>query len=194
MNEIETRIQQLVDGELSHSGRIQLIKQLDALPGMWRRLGVAVIENQVIGESLGSSAVQLCAPNEPVPIISPQEKSEDSFHHRSPWTWVAAISASLLLGVWIGNWNVKNGNTIAVNSPGHQALVTSASGDHAEFADAIARSTTPIPVHFRRELLQAGFQVNELNRMTTVKSPVGGSVDIPIRQVEVKYLGNSIYQ
>lgn len=194
MNDFETSVQQMIDGELAHDDRIRLVEGLEAKPELWRQVGLAFLENQLLCETLkstdGENASNSCSRTEHVgrPIVHPNRAS------RIPViAWLTAMAACLLLGVFVGSSSTTKGQSIAAQTPAEDDL-TEHPVVNAEFADAIARSATPIPNHFRRELLKAGFLVNEVETLKTVMSPIGGSVDIPIREVEIKYLGNSIYQ
>lgn len=61
-------------------------------------------------------------------------------------------------------------------------------------SEAMARSTLPIPTGFRREMLKAGYLVSENRETATVDLPIGGSVEIPIRTIEIEFLGLAAYQ
>ena len=172
MNDFETAVQQLVDGELSHPERIRLVERLESKPELWRQVGLALIEGQVLKETLKPAGDDTRAYSQSTERVASLRKSErhNLRSSRIPTLgWLAAIAASLLFGFFIGSSSITNSGPIAVQSPPKNGLSLQTL-KHAEFADAIARSATPIPPHFRRELLKAGFHVNELEKMKTVTS------------------------
>ena len=116
MNTDDTRIDRLVDDELSEEERRQLLGQLDDEPGGWRRCALAFLEAQcwrkVFGETPNvrdalSAALQSGGKNagdtpalrgKTLPIETPR---------RSLWLGrmkvLSAMAASFLLALWAGN-------------------------------------------------------------------------------------------
>jgi len=63
-----------------------------------------------------------------------------------------------------------------------------------QLTDALARCRAPIPREFRLELLRAGYVLKENQAIKPVALPFGGQVEIPVREFDLKFVGNSAYQ
>jgi hypothetical protein len=118
MNTDDTRIDRLVDDELSEEERRQLLGQLDDEPGGWRRCALAFLEAQcwrkVFGETPSvrdalSAALQSGGKKAGE---TPALRGETATHlletpRRSVWLGrmkvLSAMAASFLLALWAGN-------------------------------------------------------------------------------------------
>ena len=60
-------------------------------------------------------------------------------------------------------------------------------------SDALSRCSTPIPDQFRRDMLSAGYVINEDHDIRKVSLPFGGTIEMPVRNFEVQYLGTSAF-
>lgn len=194
MTNFETQLQWLVDGELDRHNRAELLEQCDKHTELWRQLGMAFVENQIVNEVC--AGIRKTQHQQFLSEQAQEPKSDQTKSARSiPMTaWFVALAASLLLGIFLGGFHSStNNDPLLVHSNPNQKSPLE-KPEFVDLADAISRSSLPIPTNFRRELLKAGFHVDELQRMTTVDLPIGGSVEIPIRHVEIKYLGSDLYQ
>ena len=61
-------------------------------------------------------------------------------------------------------------------------------------AEALARSVKPISMEARRELLKAGYLINEVPQIANVQLPSGQAFEMPVRRFNIQYLGNAAYQ
>ena len=60
--------------------------------------------------------------------------------------------------------------------------------------DALARSIRPGSLDTHRAFLKAGYLVDESSEIASVELPTGNSVQMPVRQVKIRYLGNAAFQ
>lgn len=194
MTTFETKLQLLVDGELDQHSRTQLVEQCEKQTELWRQLGAAFVANQIINEVCINVRRDQCRRSL---VAQANRSTTDNLKPSRPiplTAWFVALAASLLIGIFLGGfYNSPNFNPILVQSDTNQ-MAPPEKPEFLDLADAISRSTLPIPTNFRRELLKAGFHVDELQRVTTVDLPIGGSVEIPIRHVEIKFMGSDLYQ
>ena len=189
MNEFETQLEFLIDGELEPTIRSKFVQRCEENPELWRHVALAFMENQIVNQSIRQSSNELQAAFEETRV------SGSSTANQSIWPrvgWMGALAASLLLGLYLGSAKFNSQSEslarsdVTVERPVEDELF--------ELADAMARSPLPIPTEFRRELLKGGFHVDELEQRKTVNLPIGGSVEIPTRHVVIKYLGSNVYQ
>ena len=103
---------------------------------------------------------------------------------------LVAILIGIVLGVALdlGDRGVEGGVQIS------QPDIVSVDEHPMALAEALARSSTPVSAGFRRSLLEAGYFVDEVDKMAEVELPNGNSIRMPIRQVNIHYLGMSAYQ
>ncbi|MFM7070618.1 MAG: hypothetical protein ACKO38_02350 [Planctomycetota bacterium] len=110
--EFERQLYRLADGELPADERRQFLRQLDELPGGWRRCALAFLENQAFSVDFPAAMATTESASKPVPPRG------------SRWlTWSVAVAASWLAmftlgGIWNG-WNRSEGthNTRPVGLP-----------------------------------------------------------------------------
>lgn len=188
---VASKIQLLTDGELDHQSRAELLKQAEQDSQIWRAIALAFVEQQLMDEALGELSLigneKVAPENQSCLPVVPVDSSETK-----RWFWVAGIAASLLIGTMIGaGLNFTQSNSPVVQVDGSE---TEAAPSSIDLADAIERSATPLPEHFRRNLLKAGYRVEEKRLFQQVSLPIGGSIEIPTRNVEVTYVGLSAYQ
>jgi hypothetical protein len=191
----EHRLQQLVDGELSYRERAALLAQLDISPGQWRRLALAFVEAQMLdlaaAEFLGDrrDAEDGVEPH-PWPLAP-----GTCAGRRFGWGLVASLAIAMCLGFALG---------VTLN-PDRSALpdVAGASDPSGQghvpeqpmpFEEALAKCSTPVADNVRRELLQAGFFVDAIDRITPVRLPTGENIRMPVREFSVRYLGAAVFQ
>lgn len=216
MNETlkEAELQQLVDGELNHAERRDLLMRLDGEPEQWRRLALAFVESQIWDESIpqvSSAATLASMERTPAALTNATAKTG-----RGPKSLVAALALLVVLALGCGYWM---GNLLPVKADREPAVSERAltprpgtrrhspesettkgqsppAGKTADlgFEEAIARSATPVPPSFRQRLLQSGYLLDEAHTLTAVTLPTGEQVEIPVRKVSVQYLGNAAYQ
>lgn len=227
----QTKIQLLVDGELSHGDRSSFLKTL--ADDDWKSVAIAFVEQQVFHETLGNGIQVGGEPSSPhantaklgqhgfeIPSgNTPRPKSNPIKFN--PVLSFGLVLASLVAGVLIGVFGfagsgegtpdghgrrtalVGGVDPFETNSDAHldaHSNANSNANSSAEtkraysLSEAMARSTLPIPTGFRREMLKAGYLVSENRETATVDLPIGGSVEIPIRTIEIEFLGLAAYQ
>ena len=199
------RLQLLVDGQLDHAQRSHWLDTLAHDSNEWRQIALGFVENQILSESL-----------QPVALLtteSPSEKTMKDGHsreqrpHVSRHTWLA-IAGGLLLGLILGTLVPDPADlpevakSVVVDSVNHSdsKSIKATSNEGTEtvlnlpLADALARSTTPVSINARRAFLKAGYYVDESQQIANVVLPTGKSIQMPIRHVTVRYLGQNAYQ
>ena len=194
--ENQKRIQLLADGELSHDDRRQFLAAIEQDSELWREIAVAFVEKQVLDGALGAAPARL-EPKRSLPA-----RNSDSNWRALPW-WIG-IAASLVLGLLAGAlWNSnstapaiaehstsieRNNERTAPNDPSSESL------PKLRLDEALARSVKPISMEARRELLKAGYLVDEVPQIADVQLPSGQAIKMPVRRFNIQYLGNAAYQ
>jgi hypothetical protein len=216
-SELYADIQRLVDGELTHDRRARLLENLSRRPIQWRDLAIAFVERQVLDESLSNNVVTRLS-SLAVNGVSQgngrrkvERQGSDpklaNAHGRmaNQLSWAAAAAACLLIGFVVGNWRVpmpRLENEAQVASAANEALDASAAATKRSagpaavipLADALSRASYPISVDLRREMMRQGYLITELDRLSKVRLPTGQTVELPVRQVAVTYMGHAAYQ
>ena len=195
--ENQKRIQMLADGELSHDDRCQFLASIKQGSELWREIAVAFVEKQVLDVALGADQIRL-EPKRSLPA-----RNSDS-NDRSALPWWIAIAASLVLGLLAGV--LWNSNPTALTVAQHSTSIMrhndgTASKELAaeelpklRLDEALARSIKPISMQARRELLKAGYLVDEVPQIASVQLPSGQAIEMPVRRFNIQYLGNAAYQ
>ena len=191
----------LVDGELSQIDRASLLRKLECSKDGWRVLALAFVENQVFQEA----SCQFFERPESVVVPSGKEESKKvqstSWSYRSIWV-IAGLIFGFLVGAVMFNPSTERPvvpEQLAGVRPDvapQKQRIENQSTLPAELSlsEALSRSSVPIPIEFRREMRSAGYLVNEEHREAKVSLPSGKKVSVPVRNVEVRFLGTSAYQ
>ncbi len=188
-------IQKLVDGELSHDARSQWMSGLSDGSETWRELALAFVEKQVIGEALEGIAEEV-----PKTFVAPKKQIEETGSQRRARTliWLVGLTACLLAGVFIGaEFAAQNSDSVAVKQDINSQPLKQDLQEHDAaigLADALSRSSSPVPNEFRRALLQAGYSLRDQQTIANVTLPTGGQVELPVRDVDVTYVGLKAFQ
>ena len=188
-------IQKLVDGELSHDARSQWMSGLSDGSETWRELALAFVEKQVIGEALEGIAEEV-----PKTFVAPKKQIEETSSQRRARTliWLVGLTACLLAGVFIGaQYAAQNSDSVAVKQDINSQPLKQDLQEHDAaigLADALSRSSSPVPNEFRRALLQAGYSLRDQQTIANVTLPTGGQVELPVRDVDVTYVGLKAFQ
>ena len=195
--ENQKRIQLLADGELSHDDRCQFLASIEQDSELWREIAVAFVEKQVLDGALGADRIKP-EPKRPLPA-----RNLDSNNRSALPRWIA-IASSLVLGLLAGV--LWNSNPTAPSIAQHSTSITghgdntapsnTASDEHPKLRldEALARSVKPISMQARRELLKAGYLVDEVSQIANVQLPSGQAFEMPVRRFNIQYLGNAAYQ
>jgi hypothetical protein len=200
-----SKIEKLVDGELSHADRSSL---LDAIPNgsdHWKHIALAFVEKQIFDESMAevfsdsppSKQHSLAAKS----FVSDGEARDDRMRLHAV-RWLAGLAACLLLGVFIGSSLFATGNfSLTQNrNPTGIGPATELRPSPAEeansigLAEALSRSGSPVPAEFQLALRRAGYSYADEQVMTEVSLPDGGAIEIPVRKVRVEYVGLNSFQ
>ena len=211
------QIQFLVDGELSNKDRHSFLRSLDETSGGWKQLALAFVEQQLMDEAFAPLASEMKeASREPYVPKAPSVPWNQQVHSFRFWaSFITAALVGFLCGVFgmstSPNTFTKSQPNITANdlTAGSMDSKDSRKSDQEEtrtsgaaspinqpisLAEAISRSIHPIPTPFRHEMLKAGYRVFEDQKQATVKLPTGGSIELPIRDVQIKYVGISAFQ
>ena len=213
------QIQQLVDGELSHEERCRLLKHLSNVESGWKQLALGFVEQQIIRESLVPVAREIKTSGFLVPQGDAiRKKSKEDYAASKTRWWVGLVAATLVgfLGgtmCYMSLQSLLPGGDVVLNNAGsdipevvkslgsvqvdEQETVQIGSeldNEKLTLADAMSRSMLPIHPVFRVEMLKAGYEVLEDQKKTRVDLPTGGTIEIPIRDVQINYVGVSVFQ
>lgn len=193
----EILVQRLVDRDLPATERQECIQRLRTKE-QWQQVAVAFLEKQILDETIGSFAGRSDRIAAEVIPVSPSRRPDwpiSRFHIRH---LVAAVAGAMLLlasGYWIGTG--QSSGRVVDRSESISAPATDRATEEKPFlnlTDALARCVTPVPDQFRLDLLQAGFVLNEDEKLTDVVMPFGGTIKMPIRRFDIQFLGASAFQ
>jgi len=197
-------VEKLVDGELDHSTRSQWLTSLSDDSPLWRDLAFAFVEKQVTDEALRDLRIHETVVRTPAEEQIKHELPDETrpINSRRHWmtlAWIAGLAACLLVGIFIGLKQSATTSTPAVvQNIEHKTLDDSTQIQQGkssiELADALSRSVSPVPNEFRRALLKAGYSLQDRQTMTNVSLPTGGQIKLPIRDVNVTYVGLGSFQ
>jgi hypothetical protein len=196
LSDDELRLQLLVDGQLDHSERSQWLATIPVDSDQWRRIALHFVENQIIDEAIG------CSKREPQqrPKLELTQNS-DGQTRQFKWAWLA-VAASMLVGWFLGSQFFQPDlNTTTLNTSQSSIAEDVDQEDSSELVglrlpleDALARSIRPVSLDTHRAFLKAGYLVDESSEIASVELPTGNSVQMPVRQVKIRYLGNAAFQ
>ncbi len=99
MTDHEALLQRLVDGELRPEVRHALLQEADANPELWREIGLAFVESQILGEEIGTLFDDETAPSseQDETSVRPLALTESAgLPPRSPLWAMAATFVTLL--------------------------------------------------------------------------------------------------
>jgi hypothetical protein len=200
------RLQLLVDGKLDHTQRSQWLDSLAKDSDQWRQIALRFVENQILDEALQPDA--LLATKPPYTKTTNDRQGPEQRRSLPANVFWLAVAGSLLVGLLLGTL-IPDGadrpeiaKTVVTEPVVHSDVESMDSGSigrtdtvlNLPLADALARSATPVSINARRAFLKAGYYVDESQQIATVELPTGKSIQMPIRQVTVRYLGQNAYQ
>jgi hypothetical protein len=197
-------IQRLVDGELEHPLRSQWLSSVAADSPLWRELALAFVERQLFDEALGA-LVSDDQPATRVKEVGEREKvrtNNDSRSRSFRVSWIAGLAASLLIGFLTGGilYQGTDSTGMRIEDPAPLNAAMESRGaetqrsDSIGLADALSRSVAPVPNEFRRALRKAGYSLRDRQTITNVSLPSGGQIEMPVRHVDVEFIGISTFQ
>ena len=207
----DRQLDRLGDGQLSQSQQRELLAQLDAEPGGWRRCALAFLEAQAWRDDLGavvrSASVQ---PPAPPAVVARTRRSA------SRWPSVLAVAATLAIAFGLGMlvrpaWRGAEPGLEQVarqeGLPGRAQdaspwrMVTLTSPDASEpirlpavernrIDDAWLRSLpAAVPPDVLRALQRSGYAVRQSQQLMPVPLEDGRRLVVPVDQVEVRPVG-----
>ncbi len=187
-------LQRLVDGELSSDERANVIRRLDQHPDDWRRVALEFLHQQLLNQAIGDDVADHLSASQQTSQQIGAIESKSILPRRLKHYWVNPIAtvAILLLMVSLGyslaqlaNRSTAEDSSVAVQVDAESKL---------SLADALAKCVTPVPDSFRREMLTAGYFLVEDQQLTEVKLPTGDTIEMPIRQFDIHYIGEAAFQ
>jgi hypothetical protein len=196
-------IDRLVDGELPEVERRALLLQLETEPGGWRRCALAFLEAQTWREAFGPLA-------DPVPDAVRTLPAVPIHQGRRPSSWrpvarLAGLAAGLAAAFALGwAWRGRPVET-APDAPGAQgvASVPAAPSQPPQPApiDLPTREARPSrpaeqPAPLEQvvqRLEQRGYQAETQKRLISMELKDGRKIDVPVREVRVRYVGGRTY-
>lgn len=188
-------IDRLVDGELGDAERRQLLLQLEHETDGWRRCALAFLEAQSWRATFRPLAASKPEPNLAVPATQSLTRKQPS---QRPLARLAALAASLaaafLLG-WV--WHTPPAS-VAPQTREQAAAVEPRQPASVEVAQSRPGPAVGEPASGRVERVvkqweQRGFQTETQKRLVSVELKSGRRVDVPVREVRLRYLGNRTY-
>jgi hypothetical protein len=187
-------LDQLVDGELPEVERRKLLLRLDTEPDGWRRCALAFLEAQSWREALGPLTTRT------------RPKATSDRQGRKPRSWspvarlaelAAAVVAAFALG-WVSRGQPAK---IAPNASVAEEVVSSSqASQHVPDERVIGeprlpqpteRLTPPDPVV--KQLEQHGYRTETQTRVVSMHLKDGRKVDVPVREVRFRYIGDRTY-
>jgi hypothetical protein len=106
MNELESQLDRLVDGELSHAEYVGLLSSLETEQEGWRKCALAFLEAQALRSELRGLLAEPTSPPVVEPASLPPAPVEPAAKPSAPmtkmWAQWGALAASLLLTFWLG--------------------------------------------------------------------------------------------
>ncbi len=200
-------MQKLVDGELRHDARSQWLAGLSYDSTLWRDMALAFVEKQVTDEALRdfviADAVTRGSKQSMIPIAI-QASSLTTTDSQDRWRismWFAGLATCLLVGFFVGaefKTSLPDTNDTQQMVASRPAKLSTQGSDAPALAiglaDALSRSSAPVPNEFRRALLKAGYALKDRQAMTNVMLPSGGQIELPIRDVDVTFVGMNSFQ
>ena len=191
-------VQRFVDGDLDAKSRQQFLRQVEQSGDAqaWKQLALAFAEKQILDQSLLALANAEMA-NAPMSVPKLAGRPNLYSFKKSPLLGIAALILVLLVGYVAGAWSTQLPGSASQLDSG--VAVVNRVPDSIEslplaLSDALARRAWPIPDDFRRDLLQAGYVLNEDQQLEQVELPFGGTIEVPVRSIDIRFLGQSAYQ
>ena len=189
----ETLLQKLVDHELGPEQRKSFIHSLE--DHHWKSVAMAFVEHQILNEQIPSIAAEMNQPLiTPSSLTADKKQEAESKRRTSFWNKTLAIVLAGLIcaatGYFVASWSSPDGSTkttASLDDPTSPKNLLS-------LKEALARCTMPIPEKFRLNLLEAGYVLTEDEKVSDVSLPFGGTVQIPVREVNVEYRGFDTFQ
>jgi hypothetical protein len=110
MNDFQTRLDRLADGELSHEEYAELLCSLDQEEEGWKKCALTFLESQALRTDLRQLV------NEPSPAKIGLPPTRERFH---AWQWIQgiALAACLALAFWLGRGSMTSDGDLAVIPP-----------------------------------------------------------------------------
>lgn len=197
--ESRRKLELLIDGSLDLAEKNQWLRSLDEDSPVWREIAIGFLEHQVLDQAL-NDPIQLTTnlPGEKSAAPGLQDATRTSSRSRPRLMWWMALGACVLLGWSLGSQPLdpspsatNDDFTGQLQSPSESSLDKTG---RLPLADALARSVQPVSVDTRRAFLKAGYILKERQQLADVELPTGDSIKLPIRQFDVRYLGNATFQ
>ena len=186
---VATLIQRLVDSDLSSHERDQLLARADN-ENLWQPIAMAYMEAQSLDQAFGRLRIAEDVEPEAARFFS-LRKPELTNGVNVIWRYgcIAATAAMLLLMLYSGSL-LSQQTTEKTVAHVEDAI------DHRQLnlEEALARSGAPVPERFKLDLLHAGYLLRESNQVADVNLPFGGTVQMPIRKFDIRYLGQAAFQ
>ena len=186
----ETLIQRLVDSDLSSDEKNELLKEGDQQQ-LWKPIALAFLEKQALDHSLGALKASHASPMDFLGVNpDPTETVENGVSAWWRYGCIVATAAALLLMLYSGPPSVSNPSVTSAIAQNKESV----NADVLELTEALERSGAPIPEGFRLDLLHAGYLLSESKQVADVNLPFGGTIQMPVRRFDLRYLGQSAFQ
>ncbi len=185
-------LQRLVDGELCSDERADVIRQLDQYPDGWRRVALEFLHQQLLNQAIGDDVADHLPASQQIGAIESKPTMPRILNKY--WTNPIATVVILLLMVSLGYSLAQLGNRFDAVAEDSSAAIQAESESKLSLADALAKCVTPVPDSFRREMLSAGYFLVEDQQLAQVTLPTGGTIEMPVRQFDIHYIGEAAFQ
>ncbi len=184
----EQILRRLIDGELKPEERAQVIQRIDQQPEMWRRVALEFLHGQMLDRALGQHVAHHIDERPPLRKRPRPDRLVALTPIANRLAMAAVFALMIALGYSLGR--VGHSPPFRDPEPNHAAIDET----ELQLTDALAKCVTPVPDSFRRELLMAGYYLAENQRLARVALPTGGTLDMPVRQFDIHYIGQDAFQ
>jgi hypothetical protein len=221
MNELQTKLDRLADGELSQQDYVELLGALDHEEEGWRKCALTFLENQALRTDL-RKLIDEPAPQPVVERLLPTSSDTNGSH--SVWHWIQGltIAASLGLAFWLGRGSMTPGDlaVVELQPPSTQAIsapetepwkqgrlklvLRGADGEPREMElpvvdgnyvdpDAFLARSTVIPADVLAAIEQSGHKIERHREFMRRPIDAEHEVVVPVDRLRVVPVSNPMY-
>lgn len=217
MNDLEIKLDRLVDGELSREQYAELLCSIEHEEEGWKKCALAFLESQALRTDL---ALIIQEPSQAPAAVSPAKPAFTTSSRPVAWYWAqaAALAACLGLAFWLGRGSLPSSDgDIAVIEPPRPAIESPRShqgrltlvvdgpngqqrevelpvvdGDYVDPEAFLARSAV-IPADVLAAIEQSGHKIERRREFMRQPIDAGHEVVVPVDRLRVVPVSNPMY-
>ena len=193
--DLELEIQRCIDGQMSEADQQALLRRLEALPGGWRKLSLAFVENQVWSQSIQKG--EMAVAKSPVPEPRPSRRVPFGLWGKVAASMAAGIMAAVVIHQqWSGGPPLGAGSSLATATSSEKAEPKSgASGSaqspvSANTAASLASNGPGSPEvlspQARRQLRESGYAIDDNQMYYAIRMPDGRYYVVPVERARLR--------